>query len=47
MVIINFFFIIGWNSISIVILTTLSLAGFSWFIIEKPVLKMKSFSIKN
>ena len=47
MVVINFFFIIGWNSMSLFILTTISLACFSWFVIEKPALKLKSFSIKN
>ena len=41
MVVINFFFIIGWNSMSLFILTTISLACFSWFVIEKPALKLK------
>ena len=47
MVIINFFLVFGHYSVVSVVITTLLIAGFSWFVIEKPALAFKKSSIRN
>lgn len=45
-VVINFLIIVDWYSVVNVMLTTLLVASISWIFIEKPALKMKTFSLR-
>jgi peptidoglycan/LPS O-acetylase OafA/YrhL len=45
-VVINLLIIVDWYSVVNVMLMTLMVASISWFFIEKPALKMKTFSLR-
>ena len=47
MVVINFFVVFGYYTVFNVVVTTLVIAFFSWFVVEKPALEFKKSSIRN
>lgn len=47
MVVINFFLVFGYYTVFNVVVTTLVIAFFSWFVVEKPALEFKKSSIRN
>ena len=47
MVVINFFLVFGYYNPASIVVTTILIASFSWFMVEKPALELKKSSIRN